>query len=449
MKPSLIICFVVFLIVVLSGLKVHNVYAKLEAEGMQIEEIAIRQVIQTYFDKRYQSRAQNRLEDFGEIRAASPQAISAFQAEFDKLEIEMYNAEYYHLKYVDYDYTLDYQSISIDIENKSATVILKEGYDVIFEISQMINSSNPIVSKMRNRQHQIRLIKEQSGWKIASDAYDDTLWRMMKATRLPKEEVKRALDEAYYKDQVDATDIQNVQSNEEYLCSDLLPLQSDLSTHSYNRSGAVAYAHEYALSPNASYFYFPGNDCTSFVNQAIHHGSNAAEGGANTIGWYYNSKFDYSPSWTEVNFLFDFITQYYYNENMGPEGCQYNHNYMAKEGDLVQFEWGPGNDYNGDESWDHTAIIVSKETPPDDPYHPYYYIAQHSDDLDNHPLHVITYQSIRFLNIVRIDGSISEAYLPLLMQTSGNMTFTSAYPAPLESNISIQEEPFVSAYPAP
>ena len=60
-------------------------------------------------------------------------------------------------------------------------------------------------------------------------------------------------------------------------------------------SGALQYADNNAIWPNLSYWYF-ASDCTNFVSQILHDGGGFPE----TTGWYYNWRFDYTPSWTVV-----------------------------------------------------------------------------------------------------------------------------------------------------
>jgi len=221
-------------------------------------------------------------------------------------------------------------------------------------------------------------------------------------------------------------------------------LQYDESTHPYNRSGVVAYAHQYALNPNTAYYYFPDTDCTSFISQAIHHGSNAEEVGSNTYGWYYSNyqNNDYSASWAHVQSFYDLVTQYQV-WSKGPEGCQINNDYAALEGDLVQFEWNG----DGDTYWDHGVIIVERVDDPYDPYDPYFYVAAHSDNVDNYPLNNFVYQSRRFIRIERIDGyGYPQTYLPTIIgNTSGALQSVTIdpYPAPMENTTA------VSPYPAP
>lgn len=109
------------------------------------EEAKIQKVIRDYFDKRYQSRHANQVEDFRPLLDNSPQANSFLELETYKLEMEIYNAKIHHLKYTQYEYTLDFNDFVYDQDDQRATVHLAEGYNVVFEISEMISKNDPIV----------------------------------------------------------------------------------------------------------------------------------------------------------------------------------------------------------------------------------------------------------------------------------------------------------------
>lgn len=191
--------------------------------------------------------------------------------------------------------------------------------------------------------------------------------------------------------------------------NNLCSLQPDETAHPYSRSGAVAYAHQYALQPNLDYYYFPDayGDCTNFVSQAVYHGSSAQAVGSGTFGWYYGyfndfEHKDYSAAWTHVQYLYGFITEYYVWDK-GPEGCEIprESTSSALAGDLVQMDWN-----SEDDTWNHSVIIVRKITPPDGPDNPLYYVAGHSDDVDYYPLTAMPGYDLRFVRIERIDGEI-------------------------------------------
>lgn len=409
------------------------------------EEAEIREVIRNYFDRRYRSRATNQIENFQDFTDDSLQSTSFILSETEKLEIEIYNAEMHHLRYSQFKYFIDFNDIAIDINDQTATVSLIEGHDVVFEISEMVAKTDPIVSKMRNLEHTITLKETKDGWKIVSDTYDDYLWRFIKATNYSKGElifiISGGQEEMLIPAQVESV-------------TPLCNLPADESVHTYDRSGAVEYAHQYAINPNPAYYYFPDTDCTNFISQAIHHGSNAEEVGSNTYGWYYNyynsyDDNDYSASWADVQFSYDFITQYYVWDK-GPEGCAINNDYAAVEGDLVQFEW------DDDTIWDHAMIIVERQEDPYDPYNPTFYIAGHSDDVDDYPLNSIIYKSRRFIRIDRIDG-YDNVYLSLVIQNGSVNTINQPqplYPNPYPAPKIGEEEPrstpkAIDPYPAP
>ena len=76
---------------------------------------------------------------------------------------------------------------------------------------------------------------------------------------------------------------------------------------SYNRQKAIEYADNWAFSRNPRYFDFEnfGGDCTNFISQCLFAGTGIMNY-TRTFGWYYNSSYDRSPSWTGV----DRITSY-------------------------------------------------------------------------------------------------------------------------------------------
>ena len=76
----------------------------------------------------------------------------------------------------------------------------------------------------------------------------------------------------------------------------------------YNRERAVTYAQKYAFSQNPIFGNFRGigGNCTNFVSQAIYAGS-CVMNYTPTFGWYYISLDNRSPSWTGVDYFYNFI----------------------------------------------------------------------------------------------------------------------------------------------
>lgn len=76
----------------------------------------------------------------------------------------------------------------------------------------------------------------------------------------------------------------------------------------YQRADAVAYAHTWALSRNPNYYDFHdiGGDCTNFISQCLYAGSHVMNY-TPTFGWYYINVNRRSPSWSGVNYLYNFL----------------------------------------------------------------------------------------------------------------------------------------------
>ena len=149
----------------------------------------------------------------------------------------------------------------------------------------------------------------------------------------------------------------------------------------YNRQAAVRYANRWALGRNPDYYDFQGigGDCTNFVSQCIYAGAGVMNF-TPVFGWYYLSLSDRSPSWTGVEFLYDFLIG---NLSVGPYAREVRRREVMP-GDVVQLRFGR-------ENFQHTAIITSVS--------PRILVAAHSRDVLNMPLSRYDYDEIRFLHI--------------------------------------------------
>ena len=76
----------------------------------------------------------------------------------------------------------------------------------------------------------------------------------------------------------------------------------------YDRKKALEYAKEWAFKRNPKYLNFEniGGDCTSYVSQCMYAGCKVMNY-TPIYGWYYKSSYDRSPSWSGVEFLFNFL----------------------------------------------------------------------------------------------------------------------------------------------
>ena len=158
-----------------------------------------------------------------------------------------------------------------------------------------------------------------------------------------------------------------------------------LAAKPYERERAVLYAERYAFSQNPIFGNFRGigGNCTNFVSQCVYAGSCKMNYTA-TFGWYYISLDERAPSWTGVEFFYNFITG---NEGVGPFGKEASAD-ECEIGDVIQLA------RNGD-GYYHTLIIVGFEE--DTPL-----VAAQTDDAFMRPLSTYRYDYLRYIKILGV-----------------------------------------------
>lgn len=150
---------------------------------------------------------------------------------------------------------------------------------------------------------------------------------------------------------------------------------------SYNRTAAAEYARKWALDRNPAYYDFEeiGGDCTNFASQCLYAGAPVMNY-TPVMGWYYNSTYDRTPSWSGVEYLYNFLIT---NKGVGP----YAKVVTAAEvqpGDLVQLGTASGDFY-------HSPVITAIT--------PIILVAAHTYDTLDRPLSSYVFERIRFLHI--------------------------------------------------
>ena len=154
----------------------------------------------------------------------------------------------------------------------------------------------------------------------------------------------------------------------------------------YDRKKAVEYAKKWAYKRNPSYYNYDaiGGDCTNFVSQCIFAGSQVMNY-QSPNGWYYRNANQKSPSWTGVEFLYQFLTQ---NKFLGPYGRMVLQK-GVEVGDIAQISFD-GNIFA------HTVIIINtgKEREVSQ-----IYIASHTLDSFGKKLEEYITHQIRFIHI--------------------------------------------------
>ena len=149
----------------------------------------------------------------------------------------------------------------------------------------------------------------------------------------------------------------------------------------YNRQWVVNYARVWAYSRNPRFYDFSdlGGDCTNFASQCIFAGAGVMNY-TPEVGWFYIDANDRSPSWTGVEFLYDFLVN---NLSVGPYGREVSADEVLP-GDVVQLA-----DFDGD--FYHTLVIVATM--------PQILVAAHSRNVLNKPLEDYNFDSARFIHI--------------------------------------------------
>lgn len=155
----------------------------------------------------------------------------------------------------------------------------------------------------------------------------------------------------------------------------------------YNKEAAVAYAHTWAYRRNPAYFDFSGigGDCTNFASQCIYAGAGVMNF-TPLYGWFYRTANDRTPSWTGVQYLYDFLTR---NLGAGPFATEVSLSQL-EPGDVVQLA------IDREDRYQHTPVVVRIDGEPSLTN---VLVAAHSNDVDYRPLSTYNIRKIRCLHI--------------------------------------------------
>ena len=158
-----------------------------------------------------------------------------------------------------------------------------------------------------------------------------------------------------------------------------------LVTKPYNRENAVAYARKYAFSQNSLFANFAviGGNCTNFVSQSIYAGS-CEMNYRPTFGWYFISLDDRSPSWTGVEYFYNFMTQ---NSDVGPFGRAASSDELEL-GDVIQLA-------RDGEGYYHSLLVVGLDGED-------LLVAAQTDNAYARPLSSYDYDYARFIKILGV-----------------------------------------------
>lgn len=158
-----------------------------------------------------------------------------------------------------------------------------------------------------------------------------------------------------------------------------------MEIENYNRAAAAAYARKWAFSRNPAFYDFSkiGGDCTNFASQCIYAGAGVMNN-TPVFGWYYKSANDRTPSWTGVEYLYNFLIN---NDGAGPFAEEVPLNKL-EIGDIVQLGKATGDFY-------HSPVVVGFSRGR-------ILVAAHSYDAYNKPLNSYNYQQARGIHILGV-----------------------------------------------
>ncbi len=151
----------------------------------------------------------------------------------------------------------------------------------------------------------------------------------------------------------------------------------------YDRKKALEYAKKWAFKRNSKYLNFEkiGGDCTSYVSQCIYAGCGVMNY-TPIYGWYYKSSYDRSPSWSGVEFLYNFLID---NKTTGPFGIESSIK-DVEPADIIQLG-------NNDGQFYHNVIINKIEKNK-------IFVSAHSEDSYMRLLSSYDFDKLRFIHIV-------------------------------------------------
>ncbi len=149
----------------------------------------------------------------------------------------------------------------------------------------------------------------------------------------------------------------------------------------YDRNAAVSYAERWAKSRNPKYYSFTdiGGDCTNFASQCVFAGCGVMNY-TPVFGWYFINVNNRTPSWTGVQYFFDFMIN---NMSQGPYAEQVSVK-ESEPGDVLQL-----GDQNG--RFYHSLVVLSNTGRE-------IYIAANDNDALYRPLSSYNYRYIRCIH---------------------------------------------------
>ena len=153
----------------------------------------------------------------------------------------------------------------------------------------------------------------------------------------------------------------------------------------YDRKKVYEYAEKWAYLRNPQYYNYEylGGDCTNFVSQCVYAGCGEMNYDMNN-GWYYINANNKSPSWTGVEFLYNFLVS---NRSAGPKGIETTIDKL-EIGDIIQLS------FNGVQ-FTHGLVVVQNANNEDNTL-----IAAHTFDAFGRKVSSYEYLKYRCIHLI-------------------------------------------------
>lgn len=133
-----------------------------------------------------------------------------------------------------------------------------------------------------------------------------------------------------------------------------------MASYAYNNAAKASPSSGDGITPYYDFSLITGNhDCTNFISHCLLAGGASKNVSAN--GWYYNTLSDRTPSWSNVNYLHNFLVRN--SSTRGPKGVSSEYpagNSLTslysscRIGDLIQIK------YKGASNYGHSTIVTGK-----------------------------------------------------------------------------------------
>ncbi|MCI5914146.1 MAG: amidase domain-containing protein [Christensenella sp.] len=382
----------------------------LESDIESDQETEIKSIVSGYFNLQHEVlselASQERVEQG--MNKASSFAANEYAEKFEtvlKMALAHRSSQAVDLSYDKYDINLDYRMISITGSNATVKVFVTE---------QIYFNADPSVMSEAGTLHTITLLKQDNMWLINGDSFEldgygqtyEKYKKQYAQVGLTKQSESNYILEAY--SQEISQDIERrMRINELDENATNLEIAQEaslmLTSHNYDPTDPVEYAHNYCRTNNPSPWATLDLDCTNFTSIALN-----TDIPMDTSGnkWYWNTRTDRSASWASA----EYFRRYIYNNNNSTSsnsGIYGKHDTYANcgLGDIIQYA------SNTDDIWNtdgrpvstHSSIVTKVTTSGGRKL----YVSMHSygtDDSDyryDYLVDSMPYSYKHYLNIVR------------------------------------------------